>query len=183
MVSSAKKLLAVERTSLALQGAAAVLFGLGAIIWPGITVEVLVYLTIAFLLVSGIAAVVLGLASLSKNTGKGLLLISAGLVEVAIGGVFLLSVNAAFETIVLVLALALIVRGLFSLVHGSGKKQPAKLRRTHKLLGALAVLVGLILLAYPVATVVALVWIVGLYALVSGLALIGISADMSKNVK
>lgn len=141
------------------------------------------YLTAAFLLISGVVAVALGLASLDKKAGKGLLLILTGLTEIVIGGVFLLSVNAAFETIVLVLALALIVRGLFALVRISSKKESAKLRRTHKLIGALTVLVGLILLAYPVATIVALVWIVGLYAFVSGLVLLGISADMSKMSK
>lgn len=171
----------MERASLILQGVAAILFGIAAIIWPGITIEALVYLFAAFLAINGVAAIILSLSSMGKRPTKGLVMLATGLAEVAIGAAFLFWIDVAFETIVLILALVLVVRGLFSLVHGNHKKESAKLRRTHRLLGALGTLAGLILLAYPVGTVVALTWIVGLYALVAGVLLLAMSADIYRS--
>jgi uncharacterized membrane protein HdeD (DUF308 family) len=54
--------------ALAVRGVAAVLFGLAALIWPGLTLAVLIILYGAYALVDGVFAIVAGLRRGQRNT-------------------------------------------------------------------------------------------------------------------
>lgn len=179
MASKSSSSYSAERTALVLQGVAAILFGIAAVFWPGLTTKVLVYLFAAFLLIDGIIALVMGLMKL-KNFLKALLIILLGLLELGVGLYLIRNPEVAFATLILILGFALIVRGVFSFVHAFTGDESATFKTMHAILGVLGVIVGIFVLAQPVAGGVAFVWILGLYALISGPVMIAMSSDLAK---
>ena len=75
----------------------------------------------------------------------------------------------------------LVLRGLVEVFTGLFEDNISAMYRTaNVLIGALAVIAGVILLFQPAAGGVAFVWILGLYALISGPLLIALSMDITK---
>lgn len=180
MAAKSSGLVSAERTALVLQGILAILFGIAAVFWPGLTTEILVYLFAAFLLIDGIIALVWGLMKL-KNFTKALLIILLGLLELGVGLYLMRNPAVAFATLILILGFALIVRGVFSFVHAFTGMGSSTVKTMHAILGVLGVVIGIFVLAQPVAGGLAFVWILGLYALVSGPVMIAMSSDLAKS--
>ena len=91
-------------TALALRGIFAILFGIAAVFWPGITLVTLVYLFSAFILASGLVTLVTGLADASKEKNSILslaLTVILGIVEIGVGVYLLRHVTVAFATLIL----------------------------------------------------------------------------------
>src|SRR5262245_11439403 len=69
---------------LAIRGVAAILFGIGAFVWPGLTLAVLVLLFGAYALVDGVFAVVAGIAAYGQQERWWMMLLE-GLAGIVIG--------------------------------------------------------------------------------------------------
>lgn len=171
--------------ALALRGIVAILFGIAAVFWPGITLVTLVYLFSGFMLASGLITLVTGLidASRERNSVLSLILtVILGIVEIGVGVYLIRHVSVAFATFILLIGFTLIFRGLVELFNGLFEGDGSAMYRTaNVLIGALAVLAGVIVLFQPVTSGVAFVWILGLYALLSGPMMIALALDMNKN--
>jgi len=155
---------------LALRGALAVLFGLLALVWPGITLMVLVLFFGAYALVDGIGAIVSALFSRGERHWWALLL--EGLAGIAIGvltfvwpgltGIMLLYLIVAWAFVTGILEIASAIR-LWGTIKG------------HWLLlisGILSVLFGLIAVFRPLGGALALIWLIATYAILFGALLI-----------
>jgi uncharacterized membrane protein HdeD (DUF308 family) len=170
----------MTRTSLVLQGVLAILFGIAAVFWPGLTTATLVYLFAAFLLIDGIIVMIMGLVHL-RDFGKALLMLLLGLLELGVGLFLFRNPEVTFATLILILGFSLIVRGLFAFVHAFTEQGAAATTRTlNAILGVAGVVIGIVILMQPVAGGLAFIWILGLYALISGPVMIAMSADMAK---
>jgi uncharacterized membrane protein HdeD (DUF308 family) len=157
--------------SLVLRGVVAVLFGIAAVFWPGITIVTLLYLFAAFLLVSGLFSLVAGIARLAREGTSILTRILRpvlGLVEVGVGVYLLRHPHVTFATFILLIGFALIIRGVFEIIEGLFEEGPSSYRVVMVLVGILALIAGIVVLFQPKASGVAFVWIIGLYALVVG---------------
>lgn len=179
MASKKSSAMNTERTALAFQGILAILFGIAAVFWPGLTTEVLIYLFASFLLIDGVVALIIGLVHL-KNFMKALLMLGLGLLELGLGLYLIRNPEVAFATLILILGLALIARGVFAFVHAFAGRGSSTIKTMHGILGMLGVIIGIFVLAQPVAGGLAFVWILGLYALVAGPVMIAMSSDMAK---
>lgn len=179
MASTRSSAANIERTALVSQGVLAILFGIAAVFWPGLTAEVLIYLFGAFLLIDGVLAIVLGLAHV-KNLAKASLVLFLGLLELGIGLYLIFNPKIVFATLILILGLVLMVRGAFALAHAFAGTDAPNVKAMHAILGALGVVIGIFVLAQPVAGGLAFVWVLGLYALVAGPVLIAMSAHLAK---
>src|ERR671915_457097 len=134
---------------LALRGLAAIVFGVLAFVWPGITLWALVLLFGAYMLVDGIFAIVAAVRAAGREARWWLLLIE-GVLGVLAGLV------AAFWPGLTALALLYFIAA-WALV----------------LSGALSVLFGILLVVIPApAGLLSLVWLIGAYALVFGVLLL-----------
>lgn len=164
-----------EHKWLTVQGLLAVLFGITALAWPGITLEVLAYLVAAFLILYGVVGLVQGLMHY-RRSGLALTVISA-VAEMAIGVVFLWQAGVAALTIALFVGLLFVVRGVFSLtaITRARRRHPLRL-----LVAGGELVIGAGLLAYPVGSLFALVWLVGLYAVITGVVLLLTANSVSK---
>jgi uncharacterized membrane protein HdeD (DUF308 family) len=166
--------------ALALRGVASILFGIAAVFWPGLTLVTLVYLFGAYVLASGIVNLVIGLTNLSGGAGTfwgRILLLLLGLGEIAVGVYLLRHPTVTFATLILIIGLVLIVRGLFDIFAGIFGEGGATYRTVMVLGGAIAGLAGIVLLFQPAASGVAFVWILGLYALVTGPLLVAMAIE------
>ncbi|HEX5797253.1 MAG TPA: DUF308 domain-containing protein [Candidatus Saccharimonadales bacterium] len=170
--------------ALALRGIVAILFGIAAVFWPGITLVTLVYLFSAFVLASGLVTLVMGLidASRERNSVLSLVLtVVLGIAEIGVGVYLLRHIGVAFSTLILLIGFVLILRGLVELFNGLFEADTSNMYRTATTLtGALAVVAGVVLLFQPESSGVAFVWILGLYALLAGPLMVALALDISK---
>lgn len=162
---------------LTVRGIAAILFGLAAVFWPGITLVTLVYLFSAFILVYGIVDIVEGLMSIGRSGMGWILTLILGFLQVGVGVYLLRHTTVAFATIVLVIGFMLIVRGVFEIVQAFMDDASASSRTLLLIGGVIAALAGIVVLRQPAASGVAFVWVLGVFALISGPMLIAGSID------
>lgn len=156
--------------ALAVRGAAAVLFGIVAIVWPSMTATVLVMLFGAYALVAGIFTLVAAERA-ARRYGRSRALWIDAILDLAIAAIAFLFPNIALIAFVYVIAFWALLTGAALVFVGIGL-----LRHFGELLvlacGALSFLLGLILLFQPGAGVIALSWWLGIYALLFGAALL-----------
>jgi uncharacterized membrane protein HdeD (DUF308 family) len=159
--------------ALALRGLAALVFGVLAFIWPHITLTALVFLFGAYALVDGAFAIIAGIKSHGEYKRWGLLLLQ-GILSVA-AGVFAFVVPAmtAFILLILIASWA-IVTGAFQIAAAIQLRKHIKGEWLLALGGVFSILFGAVLLLNPPAGALAVVWIIGAYAIIFGVLLIAL---------
>jgi uncharacterized membrane protein HdeD (DUF308 family) len=168
---------------LVLRGVLAILFGIAAVFWPGLTVVTLLYLFAAFLLVGGLVELVLSVVHLGAPGTSVLtkvLKLVLGMLQIGVGVYLLRHPQVTFVTFILLIGFSLIVRGVFEIMEGLFEEGPSMYRVVMVIVGLLALLAGVIVLFQPHVASVAFVWIIGLYALISGPLLIAAAMDAKR---
>src|SRR5438270_6837680 len=155
---------------LALRGLIAVLFGLLAFIWPGVTLLTLIWLFGAFALMNGFLSLVLaaktpkGYPKLGSLILGGLLGILAGLLAFIMPGI------TALGLLILIAAWA-IATGIMELVAAVKLRKIISNEWLLVLAGIASVVFGVLLLFQPAAGALALIWLIGAWAFVFGILL------------
>lgn len=163
---------------LTIQGIAAILFGIAAVFWPGITLVTFVYLFGLYLLVTGIVSMLSGLFSIGRR-GTWILTVLLGIIQLGLGVYLLRHPGVSFEVLILLTGSALVVFGVFEVIVAlSGKDQTAVAKMLAIVAGVVAVLAGVFMFFQPAASGVAFVWVVGLFALINGPLWIALSIDV-----
>lgn len=156
------------RGLLAAQGVLAILFGIVALFWPGLTVALLLAFFGVFALVWAIVGIIGALVSIGHSKLWWMeLLFSVLLLGV---GVYVLRNPAdAALVFVLVIGLSFIVRGLVDVLEGLFDRDMESNTKLFSLIvGVIGVIAGIVTLLYPVSAGVAVVWVIGLYAVLYG---------------
>ena len=154
--------------AIVLRGVCAVLFGLTAFAWPGITLAVLVMFYGVYALVEGAFAVAGAL--MGRRAGAfpwGVLL--SGLAGIAIGVITFMSPQITAIALVYLIAAWAILRGVFEIVAAIQLRKEIENEWLLGLAGALSVVLGLWLFAAPGAGAVAVLWWIGAFAIVFGI--------------
>jgi uncharacterized membrane protein HdeD (DUF308 family) len=151
---------------LLVRGLLAVLFAVVAFEWPGPTLVALVLLYGAYALVDGITALWVG-----AFAGAGWLVLS-GALGLAVGiSTFIYPGITAVALFYLIAAWA-ITRGIFEIMAAMKLRKEISGEWALILGGIFSIAFGMLLMAYPVAGVLALVWLIGVYSLMFGAAMI-----------
>ncbi len=154
---------------LALRGVAAIVFGLLAIIWPGMTLAVLIILWGAYALVDGVLGIV---AAIRGETEHRLALAIEGVVGVLAGlAAFVWPGLTALVLLYLIAAWA-IVTGVLEIVAAVRLRRAIPNEWGLIAGGVLSLLFGLFLIVAPGAGAVAVVWTIGAYAIIFGVMLL-----------
>src|SRR6195256_2803764 len=162
---------------LALRGLVAVLFGLLAFMWPGATLITLVWLFGAFAMVNGILSLVLA-AKTPKGYPKVGSLILGGLLGILAGLLaFIMPGITALGLLILIAAWA-IVTGVMELMAAIRLRKIITNEWLLILAGLLSVAFGVLLILMPAAGALALIWWVGIWALVFGILLMVLAFRM-----
>lgn len=161
------------------RGLVAILFGILAFVWPGLTLAVLVLLFGAYVLVDGIFAIV---AALKAPAGyeRWWVLLFEGLVGVLVGLLtFFWPAMTAIALLYFIAAWA-IVTGALEVVAAIRLRKTIRNEWLLVLGGALSILFGLLLMVMPVAGALAVVWLIGIYAVAFGALLVSLSLRLRK---
>jgi uncharacterized membrane protein HdeD (DUF308 family) len=166
---------AMTRTwgALAFRGTVAILFGIIAFVWPGPTIQVLVFLLAAFALVEGAINL---LGGLRAREGWAL---AEGIVSVIVG-IVILSVGPTITAIALLYLVAAwaILTGIARIVAAI---QLRRVLRNEWLLvgsGAASLLFGIIAAVFPGAGILALLWFVAAWSIILGVFLVVLALQM-----
>jgi uncharacterized membrane protein HdeD (DUF308 family) len=160
-----------------LRGILSVLFGIAAVFWPGITLLTLLYLFSAWVLVDGVIRIVTGISRIGSHR-LGFLTMLVGLFQLGVGVYLLRHPGVSFATLILLIGFLLIVGGVVEVVASLTSTDSATGRTLSIIVGVITVLAGILMLFQPAASGVAFVWILGLYALITGPIMIAMSLDL-----
>jgi uncharacterized membrane protein HdeD (DUF308 family) len=175
--------LAFNWWALTLRGVAAIMFGVAAVFWPGLTLVTLVYLVSAFVLFAGVINIIEGALSIGKHRAWALTMV-LGLVQAGVGLYLVRHPKVTFATFILVVGLMFVARGIFEVVVALAEDGVTASSRVLTIIAGIAgFLVGIYLLFQPVSGGVAFVWVLGLYALITGPLMIALSLDVKKSLE
>jgi len=164
----------------ALRGVVAILFGLMALLMPAITLSALVLVWGAFALVDGVLALVAGVRI--RDNGKPLwALIVVGLLGIAAGIVTFVYPGLTALVLLYIIAIWALVCGVFQIVAAIRFRKDIRNEWLLGLSGLVSILFGGMMIMQPGAGALALVWVIGLYAVFFGILLLVFSFRLKQH--
>jgi uncharacterized membrane protein HdeD (DUF308 family) len=160
---------------LAVRGAAAVIFGLLALIWPQITLLALVLVFGAYALVDGVFALVAAARGRQLAGGSRGWLVLEGLLAIGAGIVALLWPGITALALLWVIAFWAVVTGVLEIVAAVRLRRVLDNEWLLVVAGTLSIIFGLILMIWPGSGAIGLVWLIGIYAIAFGIVLGGLA--------
>jgi len=154
-----------------LRGVLAILFGVLAFFAPRFGIAILVGLFAAWAIIDGIGNLVAGIRTRGQDRSWWLEVLE-GLVSVAAGVVALLLPATAAQVLVLIIAAWAIVTGVIEIVMAVRLRRVIDNEVWMALAGAASILFGVILVLFPAAGALSLVWLIGSFAIAFGAFLI-----------
>jgi len=148
----------------AIRGVIALLFGIGALSYPVPTVLVLIIFFGVYALIDGVTALVMGIGE--KKRPAYLLL---GLVSIAAGVFAIARPGATALALLWLIGVWAVVRGVGEIMAAIQIRKEVEGEWAIALSGVISILFGLFVLARPGAGALALVWLIAIYAFISGI--------------
>jgi uncharacterized membrane protein HdeD (DUF308 family) len=153
---------------LALRGIAGILFGITAFVWPGATLAALVLVFGAYVFVDGIFAVVAGI-SLRRQIDRWWLIVLEGAAGIILGLLTFRSPDTTALVLLTFIAAWSIITGMFEIVTAMRIRTMIPNEWMLILSGVVSIIFGALLIALPGAGAIAMVWLLGAYALLFGM--------------
>jgi len=153
---------------LALRGVVGILFGIGAFVWPGATLAALVIVFGAYVFVDGIFAVVAGIG-MRRQLSLWWLIVLEGAAGIVLGLLTFRSPDTTALVLLTIIAAWSIVTGIFEIVTALRIRTLIANEWLMILSGVVSIVFGVLLIAQPSAGEIAIVWLLGAYALLFGL--------------
>jgi uncharacterized membrane protein HdeD (DUF308 family) len=156
-----------------LRGLLAIAFALVAFFLPGATLVALVIVFGAWAFVDG--AFALGSAILGQNHDNRWLLVLEGIVGIAAGLVTWFYPGITALTLVFFIAWWAIITGILEVVYAIQLRKAIKNEWLYIVAGVASVIFGILVILNPGAGALSILWIIGIYALIFGILLVGLS--------
>ena len=156
--------------TLLLRGIAAVLFGLAALFWPSLTLFLLIFFFAFYTLIDGVLAIVAGIRG--SQEGRRWLVLAEGVLGVLMGFAVLFWPGMTAVVLLFLISAWAIFTGLLKVIMAIVYRREVENEWLMALSGVLSVLLGVFLAVQPGVGLLSLVWLIGIYALIFGVALI-----------
>ncbi|WP_116520309.1 HdeD family acid-resistance protein [Achromobacter insuavis] len=164
----------------ALRGVVAILFGLMAMFMPAITLSALVLVWGAFALADGVLALIAGIRI--RDRGRPLwALIVVGLLGVGAGIATFLWPGLTALVLLYIIAFWALVAGVFQVIAAIRLRKDIRNEWFLGLSGLVSILFGAMLVMQPGAGALALVWVIGIYAVFFGILLLVFSLRLKQH--
>lgn len=165
---------------MALRGVAAILFGVLTIVWPGMTLLVLVTLWGAYALLDGVLAFFNAFRTRERGKPQWSMLL-VGLLGVAAGIVTFVWPGLTALVLLMIIAAWALVVGVFQIIAAVRLRRSIRGEWLLGLSGVLSVLFGLFMILSPGAGALAVVWIIAAYALLFGVLLLALGLRLRRS--
>ncbi|TWP46230.1 HdeD family acid-resistance protein [Lentzea tibetensis] len=156
----------------ALRGALAILFGVMALVWPGITLLALVLLWGAYALVDGVTALYMSFTQREWPTADRVMQGVFGAIGVIAGIGAIAWPGLTVGALLIVIAVWAIVAGVIQIAAAIRMRKVVTNEWFYVLTGVLSVVLGIILFASPGSGALALVVTIGVFAIMWGVVLL-----------
>jgi uncharacterized membrane protein HdeD (DUF308 family) len=164
---------------LLLRGIAAIVFGVLAFAWPGLTLLTLILLYGAFALTDGVIAIIAAIKG-GAPTARWWLAI-AGILGIAVGVFTFMLPGMTALILLFTMAGWAVAIGVLQIIGAIRLRKEIDNEWLLILSGVLSVLFGLGVMLYPGAGALALVWVIGSYAIIAGILYIGLAIRLKKH--
>ena len=155
-----------------LRGLAAILFGVLAFVWPGMTLAVLVLLFGAYALVDGVLTLI---AAFRGGVQHRVVMLIEGVVSILAGLAAFAWPGLTALVLLYIIAFWAIVTGVLEIVTAIRVRRAISNELGLVIGGVLSVVFGVVLLIAPGAGALAVIFLIGAYAVVFGIALLGLA--------
>ena len=167
--------------TLALRGLLAIAFGLLLLVWPAVSLAALVILFGVFAMLDGGLALMAGLQTPARVLGRSMLLLG-GVLGLAVGCLALGWPRLTALALLYLIAFRAIIIGLAEVLTAAWLLRDLADGWLLALVGLLSIAFGTVLVLAPAAGLLALVWVIGAYALVIGVALLATAGLVREHV-
>ena len=164
-------------TLLLVRGLIGVGIGIVAIAWPGITIAVLVSIFGVYAVIDGTTNLVLGL-SRSAPQGRSWAHAVQGIAGIVIGVLAFIWPGVTALALVLFIGAWATVTGILEIAAAIRLRKVIEREWLLVLSGALSVLFGLLIFAFPAAGALGIAWLLGIYAAAAGTVLVALALRM-----
>lgn len=154
-----------------LRGIAAILFGLMALIWPGLTVYALLIVFGAYAIFDGIMSIIIGFQRKSGDDRWWSWALD-GFLSIVIGLMALFWPEATALAFVIWMAAWAVVAGIFRIIAAIRLRAEIEGEWALGLSGVLMVIWGVLMAMIPAAGLLSIAWLIGLFALLIGVVMI-----------
>jgi uncharacterized membrane protein HdeD (DUF308 family) len=162
-----QQLLNNYRNMFLFRGIAAIVFGVLTLVWPKLTILALVVLFGIFAIISGIAVVAAALQNREEH-GWGVFLFE-GILWLLVGVVALIWPGVTALSFLYLLAAWAVITGILELVAPLSFPMSGGRGVLMVLSGVISIVFGILIAVQPAAGLLAVVWLIGIYAIVFGI--------------
>jgi uncharacterized membrane protein HdeD (DUF308 family) len=152
-----------------LRGVLAILFGIIALVWPGITILALVLVFGAYALVDGVLALVAAFMRRDISGTDRAWLVVQGIAGIAVAAIVAFWPGITALILLVLIALWLLLSGAFQIASAIALRRQLRNEWLLLLTGILSIIAGIILIVRPGVGALAVVWVIGIYAIVIGI--------------
>lgn len=165
------------------RGVMTIIFGVIALVWPGITLVSLAVLTAIWLFLSGIIGA-LSSIFMRENYDHWFLKLALSLLQFGVGAYLVQRPEISIATFIVAIAIVFIVEGIIETVISltDDSEKDGSRRMLGVVGGILTVIAGIIIWRYPDVGTLAFVWVLGLTALVVGTLNLWSAIDTRRNL-
>src|SRR5919206_765718 len=160
--------------AIALRGVIALLFGLAAFFWPGRTLFALVFLFGAYVLVDGVLSLIAAIRAAEHHTRWWPLLL-VGLAGIAAGLLTFFYPRVTAIALLYIIAAWAIITGIFQIIAAFQLRREITNEWLLGLSGLAGIIFGILAMTMPGAGALAIVWLIGIYAIIFGLLQLGLA--------
>jgi uncharacterized membrane protein HdeD (DUF308 family) len=153
--------------AVALRGIVAIVFGIVALVFPGVTLVSLALVFGAYAFVDGVFAIV---SAFGHRGREAVWYVLDGVLGIAVGVATFFFPSITAQALVFLVGLWAILTGIFEVV--AGFELPVSRDWLLALAGVLSIVFGVLVFANPGSGAVAVVWLIGIYALVFGVTML-----------
>lgn len=158
----------------ALRGLIAIIFGIFAFVDPGATLFALIIVFGAYALVDGILAIIAAVRAAQSHERWGQLLL-VGVVDIVIAGIVWFYPGLAALGLLYFIAFWAFATGVLELIAAFELRKQLTGEWWWALAGIVSIVFGALLLWHPAAGALAVLWLIGTYAIIFGLMLLGLA--------
>lgn len=164
-----------------LRGVFAIVFGIIAIVWPGLTLLGLIWLFGAYAIGDGAVEIWSGITNRGKHD-RWWVEILIGLAGIVAGILVISWPGLSTVALMYLIAAWMLVMGVFQIVYAIRVRKEISNEVWIILSGALSVVLGLYFFAFPGDGAISLVWLIGIYAVFFGVLLVIFSFRAKKGL-